>query len=88
MYNGRIHARIVQTTEMTSARNVYIGKNRIIFDQKMKAIFNSTIECLNWTKGKEYETKPSFVVGYVLILDDNGAEQLIRNGDSDFLWVK
>lgn len=54
----------------------------------MKAIFNSKIECLNWTKGKEYEAKPSFVIGYVLVLDDNGAEQLIRIGDSDFLLVK
>lgn len=52
----------------------------------MKIIFNSKTECLNWTLGKEYEAKPSFVRGYVSVFDDNGAEQLIRFGSSQFLW--
>lgn len=52
----------------------------------MKVIFNSKTECLNWTLGKEYEAKPSFVRGYVSVFDDNGAEQLIRFGSSEFLW--
>ena len=52
----------------------------------MKAILKSS-SCLNWTKGKEYEARPSFVIGYALVIDDNGAEQLIRIGDSDFIWI-
>ena len=51
----------------------------------MKVIFKSS-SYLNWTKGKEYEAKPSFVIGYALVIDDNGSEQLIRIGDSDFIW--
>lgn len=54
----------------------------------MKAKFNSNIDCSNWTKGKEYDVKPSFVRGYALIIDDYGAEQLIRFGDTDFIWSK
>lgn len=52
----------------------------------MKAVFNSKFECLNWTFGKAYEAKPSFVRGYVSVFDDNGAEHLVRFGSSDFLW--
>ena len=52
----------------------------------MKAIFNVTDECQNWTFGKEYDVTPSFVRGFVSILDDNGAEQLIRYGSASFKW--
>lgn len=52
----------------------------------MKAIFNFHIDCTNWTFGKEYEAKPSFVKGFVSIIDDEGTEQLVRYGTKSFLW--
>lgn len=52
----------------------------------MKKVVKSNIDCSNWTKGKEYDVKPSFVQGYALIIDDYGAEQLIRFGDTAFIW--
>ena len=52
----------------------------------MKAIYNGAADVSNWTVGKEYNTQPSFVKGFASIVDDNGAEQLIRNGSTLFLW--
>ena len=52
----------------------------------MKAVFQDTGGCQNWTIGKEYDAKLSFVKGFVSILDDDGAEQLIRYGSTMFKW--
>ena len=52
----------------------------------MKVIYNCSVDADNWTKGKEYEAKPSFIQGFVSIIDDTGAEQLIRIGSTLFTW--
>ena len=54
----------------------------------MKARFNSQIECTNWTYGKDYNVKGYPPHLYVIIRDDNGSEQVIQYGDSDFVWAK
>ena len=41
---------------------------------------------MNWTFGKAYDASPSFVQGFVIIIDDDGAEQLIRVGSTLFKW--
>lgn len=55
-------------------------------ERKKKAIFNNPNDVLNFTFGKEYEATPSFIKGFVSIIDDNGAEQLFREGSDTFLW--
>lgn len=52
----------------------------------MKVRYNSSIEVSNYTPGKEYDAIPSFVKGFVIIIDDNGIEQLIRLGSTLFKW--
>lgn len=52
----------------------------------MKVRYNSPIEVSNYTFGKEYDSTPSFVKGFVIIIDDNGVEQLIRVGSTLFKW--
>lgn len=55
-------------------------------NMNMKAVFNYHIDSTNWTFGKEYEVKPSFVSGFASIIDDDGAEHLVRYGSKAFLW--
>lgn len=55
-------------------------------ERKKKVIFNNQHDVLNFTFGKEYEATPSFIKGFVSIIDDNGAEQLFREGSDAFLW--
>ena len=52
----------------------------------MKAVYNGDVNTENWTYGKEYDANPSFIKGFVSINDDFGAEQLIRQGATTFLW--
>lgn len=54
--------------------------------KQMKVKYNSSIEVSNYTFGKEYDATPSFVKGFVIIIDDNGIEQLIRLGSTLFKW--
>lgn len=53
---------------------------------KMVAIFNNPEDVQNWTYGKAYDYMPSFLPGRVSMIDDNGAEQIIRYGSTNFIW--
>ena len=52
----------------------------------MKAFYQGNLNITNFTFGKGYEAKPSFVEGFASIIDDNGVEQLIRIGEDSFVW--
>lgn len=52
----------------------------------MVAIFNNPEDVQNWTYGKAYDYMPSFLPGRVSMIDDNGAEQIIRYGSTNFIW--
>ena len=52
----------------------------------IKATYNGSKDVSNWTFGKEYNATRAFVKGYVFIIDDNGGEQLIPYGSTNFLW--
>lgn len=52
----------------------------------MKAVYNNLVDVQNWTYGKAYDYMPSFLPDRVLMIDDNGAEQIIRYGSTNFLW--
>jgi hypothetical protein len=49
-------------------------------------VYNSVDDASNWTFGERYEAKPSFITGYVSVIDDDGAEQLIKVGSDRFKW--
>lgn len=54
----------------------------------MKIVYLGSLNVSNFTFQKEYVASPSFVAGFVSIIDDNGAEQLIRMGDTRFSWIR
>ena len=54
----------------------------------MKIVYLGNFNASNFTFQKEYVASPSFVTGFVSIVDDDGAEQLIRMGDTRFSWIR
>ena len=52
----------------------------------MKAVYNNPVDVQNWTYGKAYDYMELRLPERVLMIDDNGAEQIIRYGSTNFLW--